>query len=102
MKQVASTFFFESESNPEKVHQTIRWTTGELSCSCPGWTRRNPPGGRTCSHVRLVEAGLESRAINAVHTRDVEKQSTPVRRTPQRAMPEPTFGRNRRKFQLTD
>lgn len=26
--------------------------SGETSCDCPGWTKRNPTGGRTCKHVR--------------------------------------------------
>lgn len=25
---------------------------GTVSCNCMGWTRRNPPGGRTCKHTQ--------------------------------------------------
>jgi hypothetical protein len=95
-KEVATTFFFSSESNPNVVYQTIQWTTGELSCDCKGWTRRNPPGGRTCRHVRLVQAGLGAR-----HAVKVVEQSTPARRTPQRAS-EPVLAGPRRRFALED
>jgi len=28
---------------------------GTTSCDCMGWTRRNPPGGRTCKHTQDYE-----------------------------------------------
>lgn len=33
---------------------------GTTSCDCMGWTRRNPPGGRTCKHTQDYEANLRS------------------------------------------
>jgi len=31
---------------------------GTTSCDCMGWTRRNPPGGRTCKHTQDYELTL--------------------------------------------
>jgi hypothetical protein len=31
---------------------------GTTSCDCPGWTKRNPPGGRTCKHTQDYEMFL--------------------------------------------
>jgi len=31
---------------------------GTVSCNCMGWTRRNPPGGRTCKHTQDYEQYL--------------------------------------------
>jgi len=31
---------------------------GSTSCDCMGWTRRNPPGGRTCKHTQDYELTL--------------------------------------------
>lgn len=92
MKEIAVTYFFKSDSNPNVAYQTIEWDNGEKSCDCPGWTRRNPPGGRTCKHVRFVQAGLGAR-----HAVAMVEQSNAARRTPQRAMQEPSFNLNRRR-----
>jgi len=33
---------------------------GTTSCDCMGWTRRNPPGGRTCKHTEDYELTLRA------------------------------------------
>lgn len=63
MNNLQRFWAFRSESNAEKTYQTCEWEGGLLSCDCPGWTRRNPPTGRTCRHVRLVQAGLAGPGI---------------------------------------
>lgn len=98
MKTIARTFIFESDSDPDRTYQTLQYTDGTTSCDCKGWTRRNPPGGRTCKHVRYVLAGLGNRHAISV----VEQSTVTGGATPQRAMPEPTFDRSRRKFQLEE
>jgi hypothetical protein len=56
VKTACHVYWFTSASS-DTVHETIRWTDGTLSCSCPGWCKRNGPAGRTCKHVRIVAAG---------------------------------------------
>lgn len=52
---IAKVWLFASESNPGKHYQTLQRDDGNLSCDCPGWTRRVArDGSRTCKHVRLV------------------------------------------------
>lgn len=46
-------------------YETIRWSDDSLSCNCPGWTRRNVGGVRTCKHVRLVETSPANAAAVA-------------------------------------
>ncbi len=70
MKTMTGRFWvFNSDSTPGKKYQVLEWNAMEFkpkgtlvaellySCDCPGWTRRNPPTGRTCKHVRLVMSG---------------------------------------------
>lgn len=62
------TYFFRSDSDPDKLYQTLEYDNGETSCDCKGWTRRNPPGGRTCKHTRLVNAKLAGKdAVRIAH-----------------------------------
>lgn len=97
-KEIASTYVFRSDSNPAKAYQTLQYTDGTTSCECPGWARRNPPGGRTCKHTRYVEMG-----VGAQYAESCSEQSVPARRTPQRAMPQPTFSRpTGRRMELRD
>lgn len=49
-------YWFESSSG-DKLHETIRYSDGTTSCSCPGWCKRISGGVRTCKHVRAVVAG---------------------------------------------
>lgn len=62
MSTLFRSYFFRSDSRPDKLYQTLEYENGQTSCDCPGWTRRNPPGGRTCKHTRLVSAGLAANA----------------------------------------
>lgn len=39
-------------------HETLQYTNGTLTCSCPGWTKRCVNGIRTCKHVRFVQTGV--------------------------------------------
>lgn len=45
---------FTSQSSPDTVYETLRYSDGSVSCDCPGWTRR---AVRTCRHTRAVIAG---------------------------------------------
>jgi hypothetical protein len=57
MNKAVHVYWFTSDSS-DKVHETIRYEDGRCSCSCPGWCKRNSPTqGRTCKHVRIVQAG---------------------------------------------
>lgn len=61
---IVTCYVFESESNCEKIYQTLIYDNGSLSCDCPGWRfKRNAL--RTCKHVRLVEAGCADRQCKA-------------------------------------
>ena len=56
MKRAVHVYWFESSSGGPP-HETLRYNDGTLSCSCPGWCKRNVGGVRTCKHVRIVKAG---------------------------------------------
>jgi len=36
---------------PGMAYTVCEVSDGSTSCDCMGWTRRNPPGGRTCKHT---------------------------------------------------
>lgn len=57
MKSTSKVFVFASSSGSGK-YQTLLYSDGTTSCDCKGWTRRNPPGGRSCKHTRFVECGM--------------------------------------------
>lgn len=42
---------YPSKSDPTKGYTVCEVNDGTLSCDCMGWTRRNPPTGRTCRHT---------------------------------------------------
>jgi hypothetical protein len=44
--------WYPSSSNPKNGYTICEVSDGTVSCNCPGWTKRNPPGGRTCKHTR--------------------------------------------------
>lgn len=98
-KEIATAFVFQSDSNPAKTYQCLQYTDGTTSCDCPGWKFKRASMGneRSCKHVRYVAAGLGSR-----HAISVVEQSTPAKRTPQRAMAEPSFGRSKRRFNFEE
>lgn len=55
---IRATYWFASSSG-SGTYETLRYTDGTTSCSCPGWTRRvDKNGGRSCKHARMVEAGI--------------------------------------------
>ena len=43
---------------PGMAYTVCEVNDGSTSCDCMGWTRRNPPGGRTCKHTEDYEAFL--------------------------------------------
>jgi len=49
---------YASSSNQNKRYTVCEVNDGTLSCDCMGWTRRNPPGGRTCKHTQDYEGHL--------------------------------------------
>lgn len=49
---------YPSSSDPRKTYTVCEVSDGTTSCDCPGWTRRNPPGGRTCRHTQDYEQFL--------------------------------------------
>jgi hypothetical protein len=56
-KQITKVWTFESSSG-NGTYETLQYDDGSTSCNCFGWTHRNPPGGRTCKHTRLVDQGI--------------------------------------------
>jgi hypothetical protein len=44
--------YYPSSSNPKNGYTICEVSDGTVSCNCMGWTRRNPPGGRTCKHTQ--------------------------------------------------
>lgn len=85
---------FESKSTRGKFYEVKRNELGQLSCNCPGWTRRTKEdGSRTCSHVERVALADEMQA--RVFTKPAPKVRTqpvpfvkPVATKP--ALPTPT------------
>jgi len=49
---------YPSKSDPTKGYTVCEVSDGTTSCGCMGWTRRNPPGGRTCRHTEDYELFL--------------------------------------------
>ena len=43
---------------PGMAYTVCEVSDGSTSCDCMGWTRRNPPGGRTCKHTQDYELTL--------------------------------------------
>lgn len=51
---------YPSKSDPTKGYNVCEVNDGSTSCDCMGWTRRNPPGGRTCRHTEDYELTLRA------------------------------------------
>ncbi len=63
--QVGGKVYIPAASYPSKSDPTKGYTVCEVndrttSCDCMGWTRRNPPGGRTCRHTQDYELTLRA------------------------------------------
>lgn len=57
---ISRVVLFRSQSNPNKTHETVTYTDGSMSCSCPGWCKRvMADGSRACVHTRLLDARFE-------------------------------------------
>lgn len=52
MRKVVERWRFKSSTGAGS-YETLRYSDGTLSCSCPGWTRR---AIRSCKHTRGIEA----------------------------------------------
>lgn len=52
-KNVVRTEEFRSSSG-DSLYMTNVLADGTMTCNCPGWTRRNPPTGRTCKHTECL------------------------------------------------
>ena len=51
---------YPSSSDRNKNYTVCEVSDGSISCDCMGWTRRNPPGGRTCKHTQDYEMFLRA------------------------------------------
>jgi len=50
--QAINTVPFKSKTNPANSYEVVEWENGEITCSCPGWTRRCIGGVRECKRVQ--------------------------------------------------
>lgn len=76
MKSIVKVFAFVSSSG-NGTYQTLLYDDGTTSCDCRGWTQRNPPGGRTCKHTRIVLLGLGEREALSFRTYKKEPAASP-------------------------
>ena len=53
-KTVVKVWTFQSDSNPSKTYESLKYSDYSTSCNCPGWTKRSV---RSCKHTRAVEMG---------------------------------------------
>lgn len=98
-EEIAVMFVFQSDSNPNKQYQTLQYVNGTTSCECPGWKFKRPGNQRLCKHTRWVDAGLANQHAIKV----TEYSVVTTKRTPQRAMPQPSFSRpSGRRLELED
>jgi len=74
MKTYTQVTTFPSSSDPYKNYTVSADENGDLSCDCPGWTRRNPPGGRTCKHVEQVTSGGFTPPVAAAPVQAAERE----------------------------
>jgi hypothetical protein len=83
---VAQVIAFKSKSNPANSYETIVYEDGNLSCNCPGWTRRTPKGIRECKHTHIVD---QMRSMDPCNTTGAVVHSITVKGK----APVPTAGR---------
>lgn len=67
---------------PGMFYTVCEVSDGSTSCDCPGWTRRNPAGGRTCKHIQDYETFLRPLWNRTVSRTPV----TPMPKAPAREM----------------
>jgi hypothetical protein len=58
--------WYPSSRDPTNGYTVCEVSDGSVSCNCPGWTKRNPPGGRTCKHTQDYEQFLRPLWNNTV------------------------------------
>jgi hypothetical protein len=76
---IAKTYFFSSDSDPDKTYQTQLYADGTTSCDCRGWTFKRGTGPRSCKHTRFVEAGMGERyAVKVLDGDKVWPKSEPA------------------------
>lgn len=79
---------YPSSSNAAKSYTVCEVSDGTTSCDCMGWTRRNPPGGRTCKHtedyVQFLRPLWNNLRSNPQGTAAVAVQPAPVVQAPER------------------
>lgn len=62
-----------ASSNSNRPPYEVAWDGAQLTCPCPGWTRRTgADGSRTCRHVREVQGRVEGLGGIAAALRIIE------------------------------
>ena len=91
---------FNSDSDPNKEYETLRYSDGSTSCNCAGWTRRvGPEGARSCKHTRLVDLNRADALCVATHNY-VPPQSHVRNHAITKIIPTPVPRLGRRRFVL--
>ena len=96
-KPIQQVWRFNSDSDPHKEYETLRYPDGSTSCNCPGWTRRlAPDGSRSCKHTRLIDLGRADALCVATHNY-AQPQPQPLvqRHVPKKSSPQNPLGRRR-------
>lgn len=98
---IAKVWRFESSSGTS-TYETIKYSDGTTSCSCPGWCRRvAADGSRSCKHTRLVDMGAADMSCLSNHDYNASKsvkapqpqpQPQPVKKARKPAVAAPTPG----------
>ena len=62
-RKVVKEWKYDSKTDPSKKYSCLQYEGDAkqgfyLSCSCPGWTRRNTKGIRECKHTLCTEQAL--------------------------------------------
>ena len=92
---------FNSDSDPNKEYETLRYLDGSTSCNCAGWTRRvAPDGSRSCKHTRLVDLGRADALALATHNYAQTQPQPHVQRHVPKNNPAQIPGLGRRRFVL--
>lgn len=72
-----------ASSSGSGTYQTILYESGDTSCNCMGWTRREAnDGSRSCKHTRMVDMGTADAECTAC-TED--KGSARIKQAPKKA-----------------